>query len=136
MNIGDSVSAHLVTCQMSHSATTEAQYYQAIVGDKHALFAYGTMTALRRDPKQMRELSERSESQGQRDTRNLSTASMSGEEGELTQLQKRRRFSSSETSLIANHNIKKKISVSLSDCKSFHTGILRVQMVVALQSRG
>ena len=71
------MSAHLVTRQMSHSATTEAQYYQAIVGDKHALSAYGTMTALRRDPKQMRELSEGSESQGQRHTRNLSTASVS-----------------------------------------------------------
>ena len=47
MNIGDSSTAHIVTRQMSHSASTEANYYQAIVGDRHALSAYDTMTALR-----------------------------------------------------------------------------------------
>ena len=36
-----------MTRHMSHSANTEVQYYQAIVGDRHAMEAYGTMTALR-----------------------------------------------------------------------------------------
>ena len=35
LNLGDSAQAHLVTRQMSHSVSTDAQYYQAIVG--HAI---------------------------------------------------------------------------------------------------
>lgn len=46
-NMGVSTQAHLVTRHMSHSANTEAQYYPAIVGDRHAVEAYDTMTALR-----------------------------------------------------------------------------------------
>ena len=46
-NMGVSMWAHLVTRHMPHSANTEEQYYQAIVGDRHAMEAYGTMTALR-----------------------------------------------------------------------------------------
>ena len=47
LNLGKSASANLVTRQMSHSVNTEAIYYQAIVGDKHAASAYSTMSNLR-----------------------------------------------------------------------------------------
>ena len=47
MTLGDSSQAHLVTRHISHSANMKAQYYQAIVSDRHAVSVYGTMTMLR-----------------------------------------------------------------------------------------
>ena len=47
LNLGDTATAHLVTRHLSHSAATESQYYQAIVGDRHAVEAFGSMENLR-----------------------------------------------------------------------------------------
>ena len=46
MELGSSANAHLVTRQIAHSATTEARYYQATAGDKHAASAFSTMMNL------------------------------------------------------------------------------------------
>ena len=43
LKLGDTATAHLVTRQLSHSAATESQYYQAIVGDRHAVEAFESM---------------------------------------------------------------------------------------------
>ena len=48
IRLGYSSDAHLITCHISHSAVTELQYYQAIVGDRHSLHAYRSMEGLRK----------------------------------------------------------------------------------------
>jgi hypothetical protein len=49
LNLGQSPKANLVTRQMSHSLNTEAMYYQAIVGYRHAASAFSTMSELRKE---------------------------------------------------------------------------------------
>lgn len=49
LSMGNSVEAHLVTRQLSHSVATNSQYYQAIMGDKHAAVAHASMERLRED---------------------------------------------------------------------------------------
>ena len=43
LSMGNSAEAHLVTRQLSHSVATNSQYYQAIMGDKHAAVAHASM---------------------------------------------------------------------------------------------
>lgn len=45
-NLGNTPEAHLVTRQLAHSSQTECQYYQAIIGDKHAAQAFQSMGRL------------------------------------------------------------------------------------------
>lgn len=64
-NLGDSAQAHLVTGHMSRSTNTEAMYYQAIIGDRHAVTTFNTMTALREGDKQGTMIENRSHKQKQ-----------------------------------------------------------------------
>ena len=101
-NLGDSSQAHLVTRHMAHSANTEAMYYQAIVGDRHAVSAYNTMTALRDKQQAVQD-------DGSRD--------------DLTPTKQRRRhYSEKDTKLISKYfarHIREGVSASLRECSQF-----------------
>ena len=117
-NLGDSAQAHLVTRHMSHSASTEARYYQAIIGDRHAVSAYGTMTALREGGSDERgkSLARRS---GSRD-RDESSAARSGDD--VNPVQRRRVYSARETNFIEEFFdavIQRGDRVSLRECAKF-----------------
>lgn len=105
LNLGDTGEAHLVTRQLSHSAATDSQYYQAIVGDKHAAQAFESMEQLRT----MRGVGKNTSD---------SPVVASSE----TQLQKRRSFSLQETELVCGHfakSLKLRVTPSLAECKRF-----------------
>ena len=105
LHLGNSTQAHLVTMQMSHSVNTDAQYYQAIVGDSHAMSAFKSMTELR---------NRRADS---------STCSEVGvTEQKSGELQRRRAFTAEETRVVMlyfKEHIAKRQSASLSECKDF-----------------
>ena len=88
--LGDLAQAHLVTRQ-PHSANTDAQYYQAIVGDCHTVTAYGTITALQEG--------------GGKDSDTNSYTSMTNcdESSASTPLQKWRSYSTKETQLVREY---------------------------------
>lgn len=113
LKLGESAEAHLVTRQMSHSVSTDAQYYQAIVGDKHAAAAYSTMSNLRK---------ERSSSGVPNSS--LSSANRSAEESSDTcsSVQRRRGYTPKETRAIESYfgrQIMEGKSVSLTECNEF-----------------
>ena len=102
LNLGKSASANLVTRQMSHSVNTEAIYYQAIVGDKHAASAYSTMSNLR--------------------TGQQTTPVTEKEESTLRSTQQRRPYSDEETEAIKRYfvvEIGAGDRVALAACKKF-----------------
>ena len=105
LHLGNSTQAHLVTRQMSHSVNTDAQYYQAIVGDSHAMSAFKSMTELR---------NRRADS---------STCSEVGvTEQKSGELQRWRAFTAEETRVVMLYfkvHIAKRQSASLSECKDF-----------------
>ena len=137
MELGSSATAHLVTRQMAHSATTEAQYYQAIVGDKHAASALSTMTNLmsgkgsetERSPK----LSVTRPSAGEQVATSGSegwsslykqevTSESQTSETESMRRARRRPFTVEETEAVRRYfsrHIEGRHSASLSECKTF-----------------
>ena len=103
LRLGDSAQAHLVTRQMSHS---DSQYYQAIVGDRHAASAYDSMKKLRKEGADKQVLSGDSPAPAAQES----------------SVQPRKPFSPEETRLVRDFfegNLVKKQSVSLSECKAF-----------------
>ena len=93
-----------------HSANTEAQYYQAIVGDRHTVTAYRTMTAL-----------QEGDSGGKdSDTKSYISTTNCDESSASTPLQKRRSYSTKETQLVREYvDIARGQSVSLRECAKF-----------------
>ena len=113
--LGDSAKAHLVTRHMSHSASTEAQYYQAIVGDQHAVSAYGIMTALREG------------GGGGADAKSTADQDQAGKSEVIsktasTPVQKRRTYTAEETKAVQDyfsHHISHGETASLRECAQF-----------------
>ena len=104
LNLGDTATAHLVTRQLSHSAATESQYYQAIVGDRHAVEAFGSMENLRAGG-----------------TGNVKEEKLASE-SPCKELQKKNTFSADETAYIQEHfteNVEERRTPSLARCKTF-----------------
>lgn len=106
MNLGNTAKAHLVTRNMSHSLNTNAEYYQAVVGDTHAVTAFETMSELRETPKQDGTVSKEHTPQ--------STPTR--------KLQQRRPYTTKESKKIMKYfasHIESAISPSLAECKAF-----------------
>jgi hypothetical protein len=103
LNVGDSATAQRVTRQLSHSAATESEYYQAIVGDSHTIQAFQSMEDLRRHE----------DSQCMKDEEQVTPS---------RRLQKKRMFTAEETASVAEHfecHVKEKRTPSLDECKAF-----------------
>ena len=98
----DERDARLVTRQMSHSASTSAAYYQAIVGDKHAAGAFSWMYSLR---------------EGRHESPTSSTCP-----SDVCSIPRRRLFSVEETSFVetffATH-IDRRCTPTIGECRCF-----------------